>query len=137
MKKKRLLKHLAEEVYCRLGVSPIHGIGVFAVRTIEKGVDPLRSLVSHKEISFTREELKDLPKGVRKQIEMFCYYDDKEVLISTMGLNTMDYAIYINHSKTPNLVMKKSGRFETLTKIRAGDELFMDYDHSFGATHIF
>ena len=137
MKKKRLLKHLAEEVYCRLGVSPIHGIGVFAVRTIEKGVDPLRSLVSHKEISFTREELKDLPKGVRKQIEMFCYYDDKEVLISTMGLNTMDYAIYINHSKTPNLIMKKSGRFETLTKIRVGDELFMDYDHSFGATHIF
>ena len=137
MKKKRLLKHLAEEVYCRLGVSPIHGIGVFAVRTIEKGVDPLRSLVSHKEISFTREELKDLPKGVRKQIEMFCYYDDKEVLISTMGLNTMDYAIYINHSKTPNLLMKKSGRFETLTKIKAGEELFMDYDHSFGATHIF
>ena len=137
MKKKRLLKHLAEEVYCRLGVSPIHGIGVFAVRAIEKGVDPLRSLVSHKEISFTREELKALPKGVRKQIEMFCYYDDKEVLISTMGLNTMDYAIYINHSKTPNLIMKKSGRFETLTKIRVGDELFMDYDHSFGATHIF
>lgn len=137
MKKKRLLKHLSEEVYCRLGVSPIHGIGVFAVRTIDKGVDPLRSLVSHKEISFTREELKDLPKGVRKQIEMFCYYDDKEVLISTMGLNTMDYAIYINHSKTPNLLMKKNGRFETLTKIRPGDELFMDYDHSFGATHIF
>lgn len=137
MKKKRLLKHLSEEVYCRLGVSPIHGIGVFAVRAIEKGVDPLRSLVSHKEISFTREELKNLPKGVRKQIEMFCYYDDKEVLISTMGLNTMDYAIYINHSKTPNLIMKKSGRFETLTKIRVGDELFMDYDHSFGATHIF
>ena len=124
-------------MYCRLGVSPIHGIGVFAVRAIEKGVDPLRSLVSHKEISFTREELKALPKGVRKQIEMFCYYDDKEVLISTMGLNTMDYAIYINHSKTPNLIMKKSGRFETLTKIRVGDELFMDYDHSFGATHIF
>jgi SET domain-containing protein len=137
VKKKRLLKHLSEEVYCRLGVSPIHGIGVFAVRAIEKGVDPLRSLVSHKEISFTREELKNLPKGVRKQIEMFCYYDDKEVLISTMGLNTMDYAIYINHSKTPNLIMKKSGRFETLTKIRVGDELFMDYDHSFGATHIF
>ena len=137
MKKNRLLKHLSEEVYCRLGVSPIHGIGVFAVRAIEKGVDPLRSLVSHKEISFTREELKNLPKGVRKQIEMFCYYDDKEVLISTMGLNTMDYAIYINHSKTPNLIMKKSGRFETLTKIRVGDELFMDYDHSFGATHIF
>ena len=137
MKKKRLLKHLAEEVYCRLGVSPIHGIGVFAVRAIDKGVDPLRSLVAHKEISFTREELKALPKGVRKQIEMFCYYDDKEVLISTMGLNTMDFAIYINHSKTPNIRMKKDGHFEALTKLKVGEELFMDYDHSFGGEHIF
>ncbi len=137
MKKKRLLKHLADEVYCRLGVSPVHGIGVFAVRSIDKGVDPLRSLVAHKELSFTREELKGLPKGVRKQIEMFCYYDDKEVLVSTMGLNTMDFAIYVNHSKTPNIRMKKDGHFETLSKLKAGDELLMDYDHSFGGEHIF
>ena len=30
--KKKLLKHLAEEVYCRLGASPTHGVGVFAIR---------------------------------------------------------------------------------------------------------
>ncbi len=137
MKKKHLLKHLAEDVYCRLGVSPVHGIGVFAVRGIDKGIDPLRSLVSHKEISFAHDELKALPKGVRKQIEMFCYYDDDEVLVSTMGLNTMDFAIYVNHSKTPNIRMKKDGSFETLTKIKSGDELLMDYDNSFGGKHIF
>jgi SET domain-containing protein len=137
VKKKRLFKHLAEEVYCRLGVSPIHGIGVFAVRIIDKGVDPLRCLVSHKEISFTREELKDLPKGVRKQIEMFCYYDEDGVMISSMGMNTMDFAIYVNHSKQPNLRMNKDGSFEALRPIRIGEELTMDYDHSFDAEHHF
>jgi SET domain-containing protein len=137
VKKKHLLRHLTEDVYCRLGVSPVHGIGVFAIRKIEKGIDPLRSLVSHKELSFTRDELKRLPKGVRQQIDMFCYYDDKEVLVSTMGLNTMDFAIYVNHSKTPNIRMKKDGHFESLATLKVGEELLMDYDHSFGGEHIF
>jgi hypothetical protein len=33
--------------------------------------------------------------------------------------------------------MKKSGKFETLRAIRSGEELTMDYDHSFGDTHVF
>jgi len=97
--KKKLLKHLADEVYCRLGSSPTHGVGVFAIRNIPKGIDPLRSPLPRKELSFKKEELKHLPKGVRKQIKMFCYYDDKEVLIPVVGLNTMDFSIFLNHSK--------------------------------------
>jgi SET domain-containing protein len=135
--KKKLLQHLAREVFCRLGVSPTHGVGVFAVRTIPKGIDPLKSPIPKKEISFKPEELKHLPKGVRKQIKMFCYYDDKEVLIPAIGLNTMDFAIFLNHSKTPNIRLKKAGHFETLSKIKAGEELVMDYDKSFGEEHFF
>ena len=135
--KKKLLKHLAEEVYCRLGASPTHGVGVFAIRNIPKGIDPLRSPLPWKELSFKKEELKDLPKGVRKQIKMFCYYDDKEVLIPVVGLNTMDFSIFLNHSKTPNIRIKKAGHYETLTKIKNGDELVMDYDQSFGEEHFF
>ena len=99
--KETIMNHLANEVYCHLGISPVHGIGVFAVRPIPKGTNPLRSLVKHREISFTHAELKSLPKGVRKQIDMFCYYDDSGVMISTMGMNTMDFSIYLNHSKQP------------------------------------
>ncbi|NBR16106.1 MAG: SET domain-containing protein-lysine N-methyltransferase, partial [Crocinitomicaceae bacterium] len=40
-----------------------------------------------------------------------------------MGLNTMDMAFYLNHSKEPNLRMKKSGEFETLRRIQVGEEL--------------
>ena len=51
--KKMLLKHLSQEVYCRLGVSPINGVGVFAIRAIPKGIEPLRAMVNNDDISFT------------------------------------------------------------------------------------
>ena len=35
-----MLKHLRENVYCRLAPSTVHGVGVFAVRDIPAGVDP-------------------------------------------------------------------------------------------------
>ena len=135
--KKVLIDHLAHDVFCRLGVSPLHGIGVFAVRPIAKSINPLKSRTKHREIKFTHDELKALPPGVRRQIDMFCYYDDSGVMISTMGMNTMDFSIYLNHSKQPNVRMNKDGSFHALRRIKIGEELTMDYDHSFDAEHHF
>lgn len=135
--KAALFEHLQQEVYCRLGVSPLHGIGVFALRAIPKGINPLKSWLNNKEIKFTHDEIKTLPKSVQKQIKLFCYYDKKAFEIPVMGMNTMDMAIFLNHSKKPNLKMKKDGTFITLRSIKMGEEVTMDYDHSFGETHIF
>ncbi len=135
--KNALFKHLQEEVYCRLGISPLHGIGVFALRAIPKGANPLKSWLKNIEIKFSHDEIKKLPKSVQKQIKLFCYYDKKSVEIPIMGMNTMDMAIYLNHSKTPNIKMKKDGTFVCIKPIKTGEEVTMDYDHSFGETHIF
>lgn len=135
--KERLLEHLASEIFCRLGVSPIHGIGVFALRAIGKGIDPLRSPVRNRGVAFSHDEIKKLPAGVRQQLKIFCYYDEDGYVIPSIGMNTMDLAIYLNHSKTPNVRMKKNGSFVSLRSIRKGEELTMDYDDSFGDTHIF
>jgi len=135
--KKMIMDHLIQDVFCRLGVSPLHGVGVFAIRPIKKGQNPLRSRAAFEEVRFSHDEIKALPRGIRKQIEMFCYYDDDGVLISTMGMNTMDFSIYLNHSKQPNLRIIREGGFEALRRIKIGEELTMDYDHSFGAEHHF
>ena len=135
--KKKLFKHLDQSVYCRLGISPVHGIGVFAIRAIPKGTHPLQTMSLPKDVKFTRKEIAELPKSVRQQINIFCYHHKDEVRVSTMGLNTMDMAFYLNHSKSPNLRMKKSGDFEALRPIKRGEELMMDYDHSFGEKHVF
>ena len=135
--KKKLLKHLQNEVYCRLGISPVHGIGVFAVRPIPKGVNPMRTWHEVDEVVFSLKDLKGLPKGVRKELDMFCFYNDKEMHIPSVGMNTMNMAVYLNHSKKPSVKYQKNGQLVTLKAIRTGEELMLDYDISFGEKHVF
>jgi SET domain-containing protein len=135
--KARILKHLQTEVYCRLGISPVHGIGVFAIKDIPKGAKPLVSLIKIKEYSFSKKEINKLSASVRKEIRMFCYYDNDEFLIPSIGLNVMNMAFYMNHSKTPNVKYLKNNDIVALRKIKANEELFFDYDLAFGEVHIF
>ena len=135
--KARILKHLQTEVYCRLGVSPIHGIGVFAIRDIPKGTQPLVSLLKIKEFSFSKKVIKKLPSSVQKEVRMFCYYNKDEYLIPSIGLNAMNMAFYMNHSKNPNIKYLKNNTLLSLRKIKAGEELFFDYDLAFDEEHHF
>jgi SET domain-containing protein len=68
---------------------------------------------------------------------MFCYYDRRSVSIPVNGLNSFDLAVYLNHSKRPNLRFKKNGTLISLMNIAEGEELFIDYDISFGEKHYF
>ena len=135
--KARILKHLQTEVYCRLGISPVHGIGVFAIRDIPKGTKPLISLLKIKEFSFSKKEINKLPASVKKEVRMFCYYDKDEYLVPSIGLNSMNMAFYMNHSKTPNVEYRKNNELVALRKIKAGEELFFDYDLAFDEVHVF
>jgi len=49
----------------------------------------------------------------------------------------MTLGIYLNHSKKPNIELKKAGQFKTLRAIKKGEELLMDYDKAFGEKHTF
>ena len=135
--KARILKHLQTEVYCRLGISPVHGIGVFAIKDIPKGAKPLVSLIKIKEFSFSKKEINKLPTSVKKEVRMFCYYEKDEYLIPSIGLNAMNMAFYMNHSKTPNVKYLKNNDIVALRKIKANEEIFFDYDLAFGEVHIF
>ena len=136
-KKKKLLQHLRAEVFCRLGVSPVHGIGVFAIREIPKGTKPLKSRLKLHEIKFNHAEVSSLPSYVRKELDMFCYYDKHHMLIPAIGMNAMNMSVYLNHSKKPNLKMRKDGDLIALREIKPDEELVMDYDDSFGEAHTF
>ena len=135
--KSRILQHLQSEVYCRLGISTVHGIGVFAIREIPKGVKPLVSLLTIEEFSFSKEEVKQFLPSVRQEVEAFCYYDSKEYLIPSIGLNSMNLAFYMNHSKTPNVEYLENGDLIALRDIPVGEELFFDYDEAFDEVHSF
>ena len=135
--KKKIIQHLKNELYCKLGVSPVHGIGVFAIRSIPKGVNPLKTYVTGKEVDVPKRDIKRLPLGIKNQIKMFCFYDRKKVCVPEIGMNSFHLSVYLNHSKQPNLRFKHDGSLVTLTRIEEGEELFIDYDRSFGEKHQF
>lgn len=135
--KTTLLKHLREDVYCQLGISDIHGVGVFAIRAIPKGVNPFKGGRPYREISFSKKELPSLPYRVRRLIDRFCYSENGTFLIPEFGLNAMDIAFYVNHSRNPNVSFVKNGYLKTKRAVAAGEELTMNYDADFGGEHLF
>jgi len=135
--KYRLHQHLKHEVYCKLGVSKIHGVGVFALRDIPKGTLPLLSMASRKEKKFSRAELKELPSSVRKHLADFCLIEGGRVFVPEIGMNAVNISVYLNHSKTPNLFFNKQELLEAQRDITRGEELTIDYDISFGDEHVF
>ena len=135
--KEKLYQHLLQDVYCKLGVSPIHGIGVFALRDIPVGTAPLRSMVSNKEIKFSRIELKKVPSSVRRHLSMFCLVEKGRVFAPEIGMNAVNISIYLNHSKQPNLKFDDKDVLRAIRDIARGEELTIDYDESFDDEHDF
>ncbi len=112
-------------VFARIGRSRLHGVGVLAVVDI-----PVGTLVFHGEderaVWVRRSCVRRLPPAVRALYEDFGMVDGA-LLGVPQNLNRLSVGWYVNHSERPNLVAGDDGRFRTLRRIRAGEELTADY----------
>ena len=128
MNKEALLKQLAESTYVMIKASPVHGIGVFAIRDIPKGTQDIFSQGIGEWIEVSKEEVEALPKHSRDLVENHCLFDEKSYFIPDYGFKLVDLVIYLNHSDRPNVVSINDGeRFEAIRNIACGEELFVDY----------
>ena len=128
MKKQALIKQLAESTYVMIQPSPIHGIGVFAIREIPKGTQDIFSQGFGDWIEVSREEVEALPAHSRALVENHCLFDEKSYFIPEYGFKMVDLVIYLNHSDTPNVISINDGeRFEAIRDIAVGEELLVDY----------
>ena len=132
MNKQQLLEHLTQDVYCRLGVSKIQGIGVIAIRDIPKGTDPFvkafRTHVRGNSIGFSSGELAHLSSAIKKMISDFFAQEEGKIYIPSCGLNRMDISFFLNHSDTPNVLEDtENGGFFAARNIAIGEELTIDY----------
>ena len=128
MNKGALLKQLAESTYVMIKASPVHGIGVFAIRDIPKGTQDIFSQGIGDWIEVSKEEVEALPKHSRDLIENHCLFDEQSYFIPDYGFKLVDLVIYLNHSDRPNVVSINDGeRFEAISDIACGEELFVDY----------
>ena len=129
MNKRQLLKQLRTQTFVRLKPSR-HGIGVFAIRDIFKGVDPFVACKDIKRfIAIKPEELKNLPQQTLELVKDFCPFESGKFYFPDYGLMQMDVSYYLNHSKNPNMVAHKKGEFFITSRdIKEDEELTVDYD---------
>lgn len=128
MNKADLTRHLQEEVYCRLSASPTAGVGVIAARDIPAHTDPFLGCFTGDYHPYTDEELSELSPGVQKMVRDYCVCLEDLWYIPETGLNRLDLSFFINHSSTPNVATKDGESFFTVREIKAGEELFVDYN---------
>jgi SET domain-containing protein len=128
MNKEQLLEELHHHTWCMLQASPIHGIGVFALRDIPKGCTNLFSTGIGNWLPIPFAEVEALPAHSRQLIETYCLYDDDCYFVPDYGFKLMDLVLYLNHCDTPNIASVNDGEyFITLRDIADGEELFVDY----------
>ncbi len=126
--KNKILKNL-ENTYCRIKSSPLHGIGVFAIRDIPKNTNPFKGIKRQKWAEVDVNKLKHLDKNIMKMIDNFYVIEkDERVEVNETGLNGMNISYFLNNSETPN-VKRINGGHEmiTLRKIKKGEELTVAY----------
>jgi hypothetical protein len=128
MNKEALLKELASATYVMIKPSPLHGIGVFAIRDIPKGTKNIFSKGVGDWIKVSKEEVDALPQHSKDLIENHCLFDEDFYFIPDYGFKLVDLVIYLNHSETPNVISLNEGEeFEAIRDIACGEELLVDY----------
>lgn len=143
-KKLILLENLQNKTFCKLGVSKVHGVGVFAIKDIPEKTNPFHrsNMLSFEKFHlFSDEEMaENLSEEIVFLIKNFMLPDpDGRYPVPANGMNSINSSFYINHSDTPNMVGAIDPTAKTFLysafstrEIKAGEELFMDYRKEFG-----
>lgn len=98
MTKEQLLSELRHDTYVIIKPSPLHGIGVFALRTIPKGQRGLFSKNIGEWIPISKKEVSQLPQYSIDLVENYCLYDEENYFIPDYGFKVMDLVNFLNHS---------------------------------------
>lgn len=113
-------EQLNNEIFCRVMPSPIHGVGVVAVRDIPKGTQfnahwndlhPYRVQISHEEWEKVDEPIKDII------LASGCFADGEPGYYYIQHPNSL-HTLFVNHAEEPNT---KEGY--ALRDIKAGEEI--------------
>jgi SET domain-containing protein len=115
-------KELLDTVWAKIAQSPIHGIGVFAIRDIPKGTEINKN--DQELYSLTLSEIKNLPEEIKSLIL------DRTIFIKETKLHNFyspnydaKLQAFMNHSDTPN-----SDGIYAIRNILKGEEITEDYN---------
>ena len=112
-------------MHARIGPSRIHGVGVLAIRDIPAGTRLFRG-EDERVVWVSRAVVSRMPRHLRQLYEDFgMLWCDRLGVPRTFNMLSVGW--YLNHSDHPNVEADDDGRFHTLRRIKAGEELTADY----------
>ncbi len=106
-----------------VGPSKIEGVGVFAVQRIKKGT-LLWEYRPKLDLSFSKEELHDLPVSIRSLLTRYAYPHHE---IEGLLIIESDNGRFMNHADVPNTDFRPQIAAYALTDIELGEEITCDY----------
>jgi SET domain-containing protein len=127
-----IVDYLNNTVYCKLGASPIHNIGVFAIRDIPAD-QKITDYVPNKpyaQYALTEEEFALLAPEVQALIQQQTIFPNGRLLYFDSPNCHQVLECFMNHSDTPN-----SNGIRTLREIKKGEELTKNYNVFINSTH--
>jgi len=133
MTKEEIIQDLIQNVYCRIQRSPIHGIGVFAIKRIPKGAKPLIVSDNTNAVPIPESEImgnKNIPDAVKEMVKAFYTMGEGVIYSPGHSLNQIDISYFMNHSTRPNIDCQEVGEdivHVANRNIETGEELTIDY----------
>ncbi|MDQ3020849.1 MAG: SET domain-containing protein [Bacteroidota bacterium] len=108
-----------------LRASPIHGVGVFAMAKIKKGV--MLPLFEEDDYRFIHpDQIKNM--GIPKRFIRKYSIEYKDGYSSPKNFNRMSIGWYLNHSAKPNVFHDDNYDFFAMNDIKKDEEITVDYD---------
>src|SRR5688572_25001879 len=92
------------DIYLQLRPSPVHGIGVFAIRDIPKGCRDMFSKDEAEWVKIPLAEVELMPDYLKKLVENYFLFDDQYYYIEKSGFKKPDLSYFLNHSDNPNII---------------------------------
>ena len=122
LKWKESIEALNDTVNTKLAPSPIHGVGVFALRDIKKGEKMYQNVIPNT-FDLPLEKFKKLKPEVRDILLQFFPFKVAQPE-STFWYPVNSMQAYMNHNENPNYNAQDD---VALRKIKAGEEVLEDY----------
>jgi len=113
------------QVKTKIGISKIHGIGLFADQFIPKGTVTFLYIPWY-DISFSKKDFDKMTNVAKEQMLWFTYFNKKLDKFILCGDNQR----FINHSNNPKKINIEStpDKDVALRDIQIGEELLCDYN---------
>ena len=126
LKEKLIMRRLAK-IYCRLAPSPIHGVGVFAIKNIPKGTNPFsNSFMAQEAVVLDKNRIKDLgPEILSLLHDQHPTIDQTKQIVSNFP-NQIIWSDFINYTDKPNIELMTNGEWTALRDIIKGEEILED-----------